>query len=85
VVEKILSGEERLPPEWPVAGTTGYEFMNQVLGLLLDPAGLEELERLRAEMTGEDAPFAESSTPPSGSCSRGCSRRAGGAGRKAAG
>jgi (1->4)-alpha-D-glucan 1-alpha-D-glucosylmutase len=60
VVEKILSGgEERLPPEWPVAGTTGYEFMNQTLGLLLDPAGLEELERLRAEDDGEDAPFAE--------------------------
>lgn len=57
VVEKILSGDEPLPPDWPVAGTTGYEFMNQVLGLLVDPAGLEPLERLRAEMTGEPAPF----------------------------
>ena len=37
VVEKILSGDEPLPPDWPVAGTTGYEFLNQVLGLLVDP------------------------------------------------
>jgi (1->4)-alpha-D-glucan 1-alpha-D-glucosylmutase len=59
VVEKILSGDEPLPPDWPVAGTTGYEFLNQVLGLLIDPAGLEPLERLRAEMTGEPAPFPE--------------------------
>jgi (1->4)-alpha-D-glucan 1-alpha-D-glucosylmutase len=27
VVEKILLGEERLPADWPVAGTTGYDFM----------------------------------------------------------
>ena len=59
VVEKILSGDEPLPPDWPVAGTTGYEFLNQVLGLLVDPAGLEPLERLRAEMTGEPASFPE--------------------------
>ena len=37
LVEKILVGEERLPADWPVAGTTGYEFANQVLGLLVDP------------------------------------------------
>ena len=59
MVEKILSGDEPLPPDWPVAGTTGYEFLNQVLGLLVDPAGLEPLERLRAEMTGEPASFPE--------------------------
>jgi (1->4)-alpha-D-glucan 1-alpha-D-glucosylmutase len=57
VVEKILSGDERLPEDWPVAGTTGYEFANEVLGLLIAPEGLVPLERLRAEMTGEDAPF----------------------------
>ncbi|GLI34983.1 malto-oligosyltrehalose synthase [Desulforhabdus amnigena] len=33
VVEKILASKEELPPEWPVAGTTGYEFMNLVNGL----------------------------------------------------
>lgn len=36
VVEKILSGEEKLPNEWPVHGTTGYDFMNDAIGLLVD-------------------------------------------------
>ena len=36
VVEKILGPTESLHPEWPVAGTTGYEFMNLVTGVLVD-------------------------------------------------
>ena len=32
VVEKILALDEELPP-WPVAGTTGYEFLNFVGGI----------------------------------------------------
>src|SRR5262249_25145428 len=38
LVEKILAHYETLP-DWPVAGTTGYDFANQVLGLFVDPAG----------------------------------------------
>jgi (1->4)-alpha-D-glucan 1-alpha-D-glucosylmutase len=38
VIEKILAHHEALP-DWPVAGTTGYDFANQVLGLFVDPAG----------------------------------------------
>jgi (1->4)-alpha-D-glucan 1-alpha-D-glucosylmutase len=45
VVEKILQGDERLPEDWPVHGTTGYDFMNLVGGLLLDPAAGPRLER----------------------------------------
>ena len=29
-VEKILGAGEELPQQWPVDGSTGYEFMNQV-------------------------------------------------------
>jgi (1->4)-alpha-D-glucan 1-alpha-D-glucosylmutase len=36
IVEKILSGEEQLPQNWPVHGTTGYGFANQVAGVLVD-------------------------------------------------
>ncbi|MGH9039715.1 MAG: malto-oligosyltrehalose synthase [Acidimicrobiia bacterium] len=43
VVEKILEPGERLPTTWPVAGTTGYDFANRVTGVLIDPAGEEEL------------------------------------------
>src|SRR5262249_19597812 len=38
VAEKILSGRERLPARWPVHGTTGYNFLNQVNGLFVDPS-----------------------------------------------
>jgi (1->4)-alpha-D-glucan 1-alpha-D-glucosylmutase len=36
IVEKILTGEEQLPQNWPVHGTTGYDFANQVAGVLAD-------------------------------------------------
>jgi (1->4)-alpha-D-glucan 1-alpha-D-glucosylmutase len=44
-VEKILSGEERLPQDWPVLGTTGYEFIERLNGLFVDPAKFETLRR----------------------------------------
>lgn len=45
VVEKILARHERLRANWPVAGTTGYDFMNQVNNLLIDPAAERVLTR----------------------------------------
>lgn len=53
VVEKILERGERLPSSWPVAGTTGYDFLNCVTGLLVDPAGEPALTELYRELTGE--------------------------------
>ncbi|MFI1721183.1 malto-oligosyltrehalose synthase [Streptomyces sp. NPDC020489] len=43
VVEKILADGEPLPAAWPVAGTTGYDALRHVDGVLTDPAGLGEL------------------------------------------
>ena len=40
VVEKILSGAERLRDSWPIDGTTGYDFLNIVGRLLIDPRAL---------------------------------------------
>jgi (1->4)-alpha-D-glucan 1-alpha-D-glucosylmutase len=53
-VEKILDPGERLR-DWPVAGTTGYEFLNDVAALYVDPAGeaprpLTGLERALASL-----------------------------------
>ena len=45
VIEKILSGAERLPDEWPVCGTTGYDFANLVNGVFVDPAAALPMER----------------------------------------
>ena len=39
IVEKILSGQEELPTEWPVQGTTGYEYLNAVNRLFVHPEG----------------------------------------------
>ncbi|HEX5453750.1 MAG TPA: malto-oligosyltrehalose synthase [Stellaceae bacterium] len=58
VVEKILARHESLREDWPVAGTTGYEFTGLVLGLLVDPAGEEGFTRAYAEFIGETASFA---------------------------
>ena len=38
VVEKILAAHEALRPDWPIEGTTGYDYLNLSLGLLIDPA-----------------------------------------------
>jgi (1->4)-alpha-D-glucan 1-alpha-D-glucosylmutase len=58
-VEKILEPGEPLRADWPVQGTTGYEFANDVTALFVDPAGEEPLTELYAELTGERRPFAE--------------------------
>ena len=58
-VEKILEPGERLRPDWPVEGTTGYEFLNDSTALFVDPAGEESLTRLYEEVSGDRRPFAE--------------------------
>ncbi|HWH05822.1 MAG TPA: alpha-amylase family glycosyl hydrolase, partial [Gaiellaceae bacterium] len=57
-VEKILEPGERLR-DWPVEGTTGYEFLNEALGVFVDPAAEEPLTALYAELTGETRSFHE--------------------------
>jgi (1->4)-alpha-D-glucan 1-alpha-D-glucosylmutase len=53
VVEKILEGDERMPASWPVAGTTGYDFLTLVGGLFIDPASEAALTKLYHDFTGE--------------------------------
>ena len=43
--EKILNHREALPERWPIAGTTGYDFLNDVEAALLDPEGAAQLDR----------------------------------------
>ncbi|MBV8134388.1 MAG: malto-oligosyltrehalose synthase [Deltaproteobacteria bacterium] len=57
VVEKILMPGERLRTDWPVAGTTGYDFLNLCNGLFIDPAAEEPFTRFYTEFTGESADF----------------------------
>jgi len=57
-VEKILGRGERLR-DWPVAGTTGYDFLNDVTALFVDPAGEAPLTDLWGEVAGDHRPFGE--------------------------
>ena len=57
VVEKILEPGEELPPTWQTAGTTGYDALNRVLGLFVDPAGEAPLTALWQSETGSRAAY----------------------------
>jgi (1->4)-alpha-D-glucan 1-alpha-D-glucosylmutase len=52
VVEKILGLREHLPPDWPVYGSSGYKFLNQVNGLFVDGSNAASFTRLYQELTG---------------------------------
>jgi (1->4)-alpha-D-glucan 1-alpha-D-glucosylmutase len=51
-VEKILEPGEELRQSWPVEGTTGYEFLNDVLGIFVDPAAEDAFTSLYTYIGG---------------------------------
>lgn len=57
VGEKILEPGEWLRAEWPIEGTSGYDFLNLMLGTLVDSNGLKELGKHYADFTGNEATF----------------------------
>jgi (1->4)-alpha-D-glucan 1-alpha-D-glucosylmutase len=57
VGEKILEPGEFLRQSWPIEGTSGYDFLNAALGVLLRPEGVEELTEFYAEFTGRSTHF----------------------------
>jgi len=59
VVEKILALDEPLPADWPVAGTTGYEFANELNGLFVDRKNGRAFDELYRRFTGDRTAFAE--------------------------
>src|SRR5207302_11337577 len=59
VVEKIVEPGERLPEDWPVAGTTGYEFRNSLNGLFVDRARLKEFDRAYTRFIRRTVDFKE--------------------------
>jgi len=45
-VEKILARTENVPTDWPVAGTTGYDFMNALNTFFIDPQGAQKIDEI---------------------------------------
>lgn len=58
LAEKILSRDEQLP-EWPLAGTTGYDYLNALNGLFISKSGLNEIVRHYNGLNGITVPFSE--------------------------
>jgi len=52
VAEKILHPGEKLRSSWPVQGTTGYEFLNAVLHLLVDNRAEKQMTEIYTQLTG---------------------------------
>jgi (1->4)-alpha-D-glucan 1-alpha-D-glucosylmutase len=56
-LEKILAEDEQLDPDWNTDGTTGYEFMNDVLRVLTDARGEAPLTQFWVTASNDEAPF----------------------------
>lgn len=57
LAEKILQPSEVLRANWPIDGTTGYDFLNVCNGLLVNPEGLEEIGKIYEEFTERKEDF----------------------------
>jgi (1->4)-alpha-D-glucan 1-alpha-D-glucosylmutase len=57
VGEKILEPGEWLREEWPIEGTSGYDFLNVAMGVLVHHEGLKRLGEHYTEFTGDDTAF----------------------------
>jgi len=57
LAEKILQPNEFLRPNWPIAGTTGYDFMNVCNQVLVNGEGLAALSQIYSNFTAETQNF----------------------------
>jgi (1->4)-alpha-D-glucan 1-alpha-D-glucosylmutase len=59
VAEKILQPNEAVRADWPIEGTTGYEFLNTCNGLLVNGEGLKELGQIYRDFIRDEVDFEE--------------------------
>lgn len=59
LVEKILARNEKLPDDWPVCGTTGYDYLNQANGVFVESEGGRQLENIYSSFIGRKQNFAD--------------------------
>ncbi|NEI73188.1 malto-oligosyltrehalose synthase [Rhizobium lusitanum] len=53
IVEKILGEGEQVPADWPISGTTGYEFIAALSDALVDGEKLDELREAYQDVAGQ--------------------------------
>ena len=59
LVEKILARGESLPNDWPVSGTTGYDYLNQANGPFVNPQGVAQLDQTYSAFIGRRQDFSD--------------------------
>jgi (1->4)-alpha-D-glucan 1-alpha-D-glucosylmutase len=59
LVEKILARGEFLPTDWPVCGTTGYDYLNQANGVFVNPEGGLRVQQIYADFLGHEQNFVD--------------------------
>jgi (1->4)-alpha-D-glucan 1-alpha-D-glucosylmutase len=59
IVEKILAPGEDLPEDWPVSGTTGYDYTNQAKGVFVHPDGVRQIEEIYSQFIGRRQDFGD--------------------------
>lgn len=57
VVEKILGHDESLPSYWPIQGSTGYDFLNQVNAVFCQKENEQEFDKIYQRFTGFSGDF----------------------------
>jgi (1->4)-alpha-D-glucan 1-alpha-D-glucosylmutase len=59
LVEKILARNENPPDDWPVAGTTGYDYLNFANRILVEPQGAKQIEHIYSDFIGRKPKFSD--------------------------
>jgi (1->4)-alpha-D-glucan 1-alpha-D-glucosylmutase len=59
LVEKILERREDLPADWPVAGTTGYDYLNFANRVMVHAEGAKEIEKIYSGFIGQSMKFSD--------------------------
>jgi (1->4)-alpha-D-glucan 1-alpha-D-glucosylmutase len=59
VVEKILSRHEPLPADWPVSGTTGYDYLNEANAVFVEPEGARRVGEIYSAFIGRKEKYSD--------------------------
>ncbi|HEY4905216.1 MAG TPA: malto-oligosyltrehalose synthase [Candidatus Sulfotelmatobacter sp.] len=59
IVEKILARQEWLANDWPVSGTTGYDYLNYANSVSVHPEGAVRLAQIYSQFTGSREKFVD--------------------------
>ena len=59
LVEKILARGEDLSEDWPVSGTTGYDYVNEANGIFVNPVGARRIEEIYSAFVGRRQDFSD--------------------------